>query len=73
MRDVGAAIERTANARGFEVFKELTGHGIGRRMHEAPTVFNWPAPQANQRLTPGTGFHDRADAGLGKREPEARS
>jgi len=56
LRDVGAAIERTANARGFEVFKELTGHGIGRRMHEPPTVFNWPAPQANQRLTPGLVF-----------------
>jgi methionyl aminopeptidase len=56
LRDIGEAIERTANARGFEVFKELTGHGIGREMHEPPTVFNWPAPQANQRLTPGLVF-----------------
>jgi methionyl aminopeptidase len=25
-------------------------------MHEPPTVLNWPAPQANQRLTPGLVF-----------------
>lgn len=56
LRDVGAAIERTANARGYQVFKELTGHGIGREMHEPPTVFNWPAPEAKQRLTPGLVF-----------------
>jgi methionyl aminopeptidase len=56
LRDVGAAVERTANAHGFAVFKELTGHGIGRAMHERPTVFNWPAPQASQRLTPGLVF-----------------
>lgn len=56
LRDVGAAVERVANARGFSVFRELTGHGIGREMHEPPTVFNWPAPQAHQRLTPGLVF-----------------
>ena len=56
LRDVGAAIERTAKARGFRIFRELTGHGIGRAMHETPTVFNWPAPQATQRLTPGLVF-----------------
>jgi methionyl aminopeptidase len=56
LRDVGAEIERVANARGFSVFRELTGHGIGREMHEPPDVFNWPAPQAHQRLAPGMVF-----------------
>ncbi|HEV7175391.1 MAG TPA: type I methionyl aminopeptidase [Solirubrobacteraceae bacterium] len=51
--EVGAAIERATRARGFHVFRELTGHGIGREMHEEPTVFNWPAPQAKGRLTDG--------------------
>jgi methionyl aminopeptidase len=41
LHDVGAAIERVAEARGFKVFKELTGHGIGREMHEEPTVYNF--------------------------------
>jgi methionyl aminopeptidase len=55
LRDVGAAIERTTNARGFHVARELVGHGIGRRMHEPPTVFNWPSPDpaADLQLTPG--------------------
>ncbi len=56
LRDVGAAVERIAEARGFRVIRELTGHGIGRGMHEPPTVFNWAAPAATQRLTAGLVF-----------------
>jgi methionyl aminopeptidase len=56
LRDVGAAVEHTAEARGFRVFHDLTGHGIGRAMHEPPTVFNWPAPNAGQPLTEGLVF-----------------
>jgi methionyl aminopeptidase len=53
LRDVGAAIEREVRRHGFEVFRELTGHGIGRSMHEEPTVYNWAAPDATGRLAPG--------------------
>jgi methionyl aminopeptidase len=53
LADVGAEIERTTEEHGFHVFRELTGHGIGRAMHENPTVFNWAAPQATRVLEPG--------------------
>lgn len=53
LRDVGAAVERAARTRGYRVFRELTGHGIGRAMHEPPTVFSWPAPEADVALSPG--------------------
>jgi methionyl aminopeptidase len=53
LAQVGAAVEHAARVRGFRVFRELTGHGIGRAMHESPTVFNWPAPEATQVLEPG--------------------
>ncbi len=56
LRDVGAAVEGVAEARGYTIIRELTGHGIGRGMHEEPTVFNWPAPHATRRLTPGMVF-----------------
>jgi methionyl aminopeptidase len=56
LRDVGAAVESSARRNGFHVFRELTGHGIGTRMHEEPTVFNWPAPSAGQVLTDGLVF-----------------
>jgi methionyl aminopeptidase len=56
LRDVGAAVERAARSRGFRVFRELTGHGIGRAMHEDPTVANWGDPNATRVLTPGLVF-----------------
>jgi methionyl aminopeptidase len=56
LRDVGAAIEGAARARGYQIFRELTGHGIGLAMHEAPTVYNWAAADATTRLSAGLVF-----------------
>jgi methionyl aminopeptidase len=56
LRDVGAAVQRAAVAAGVQVIPELTGHGIGRRMHEEPTVFNWAAPGSHRVLEPGLVF-----------------
>lgn len=56
LREVGAAIEREVRRHGFNVLRELTGHGIGHAMHEKPTVFNWAEPHATTRLTPGLVF-----------------
>ncbi len=39
--DIGFAIERTARPFGYGVVREYTGHGIGRAMHEAPSVLNY--------------------------------
>ena len=35
--DIGHFIETEAKRRGFRVIKNLTGHGIGRSLHEAPS------------------------------------
>jgi methionyl aminopeptidase len=35
--DIGHLIETEAKKRGFKVIKNLTGHGIGRSLHEAPS------------------------------------
>jgi methionyl aminopeptidase len=37
---IGATVERTVTGRGHSVCAELNGHGIGRRIHEEPTVPN---------------------------------
>jgi methionyl aminopeptidase len=37
---IGAAVERSVRARGLSVCDGLMGHGIGRRVHEAPDVPN---------------------------------
>ncbi|MBP3944228.1 type I methionyl aminopeptidase [Sphingobacteriaceae bacterium WQ 2009] len=34
--DIGGIIEQEAKKRGFKVIKNLTGHGIGRGLHEEP-------------------------------------
>jgi len=53
LREVGAVVERVVEARGFSVLRDLTGHGIGRRLHEPPTVPSWDAPWARRPLTKG--------------------
>lgn len=35
--DIGGFIEREAKKRGFQVVRNLCGHGIGRKLHEMPT------------------------------------
>lgn len=39
--DVSAAIQTHVEAKGFNVVREYTGHGIGRQMHEDPQVPNY--------------------------------
>jgi methionyl aminopeptidase len=53
LRDVGQTVEKIAEARGFSVLRDLTGHGIGRALHEPPTVYNYAERSANQRLHEG--------------------
>jgi methionyl aminopeptidase len=51
--DVAAAIQRHAEARGFDVVREYVGHGIGREMHEPPQVPNYGEPGTGRRLRKG--------------------
>ncbi len=39
--DVAKATDRYASKLGYSVAHEYTGHGVGRKMHEAPQVPNW--------------------------------
>jgi methionyl aminopeptidase len=39
--DIGAAVQEHAESRGFHVIRTFVGHGIGRRMHEEPQVYNY--------------------------------
>jgi methionyl aminopeptidase len=51
--DVSAAIQQYAEAKGYAVVREYTGHGIGREMHEDPQIPNCTEPPYG--LQPGTG------------------
>ena len=39
--DIGAAVQEHAESKGFHVIRNFVGHGIGRRMHEEPQVYNY--------------------------------
>lgn len=51
--DVGSTIQRYCEERGFSVVREFTGHGVGRQMHEDPSVPNFGTPGRGVRLLPG--------------------
>ena len=53
LREVGAAVETAARRAGAVVIRELEGHGIGRRLHEPPSVPNWNDPTADLVLREG--------------------
>ncbi|WP_028897590.1 type I methionyl aminopeptidase [Prevotella sp. HUN102] len=39
--DIGSIIQDTCQAEGYGIVRELTGHGIGREMHEDPQIPNY--------------------------------
>jgi len=51
--DIGAAIEDYVLPLGFELVREYTGHGIGRRLHEPPQVPNYRQGGRGIVLKPG--------------------
>jgi methionyl aminopeptidase len=53
LKDVGAAVAAVAREEGVVVLRQLSGHGIGRKLHEPPDVPNWPDPGATLVLQHG--------------------
>ncbi len=51
--DIGSAVQRYAEACGYSVVREFTGHGVGASMHEDPQVPNFGTPHRGVRLEPG--------------------
>ena len=54
LMDIAGAIEDSAKAAGFSIVEEYVGHGVGRNLHEAPSVFNFRTRKLpNIKLHPG--------------------
>lgn len=51
--DIGSAIQRTVEAAGFSVVRDLTGHGVGYAVHEAPRVPCFGSPGTGDTLVEG--------------------
>ena len=48
--DVGFAVERVVTPAGFGLVRDYAGHGIGRKLHEAPQVPNFGKPGSGVTL-----------------------
>ncbi|HVQ35659.1 MAG TPA: type I methionyl aminopeptidase [Candidatus Bathyarchaeia archaeon] len=53
LNEIGRAVSYSARRDGFNVVRELSGHGIGRTIHEPPAVPNVYERTARQRLNRG--------------------
>jgi len=57
LAEVGAAIEQYiqehAPAGGYGILRDYVGHGIGRKMHESPSIFNYAVPDRGPEVRPG--------------------
>lgn len=52
--DLAGAIEDHVKSNGFSIVEDFTGHGVGRNLHEEPSVFNFRTHQLpNVKLRPG--------------------
>ena len=51
--DIGSAVQRYVEARGYSVVRDFVGHGVGAELHEDPSVPNYGTPGRGVRLLPG--------------------
>lgn len=51
--DIGYAIQSHCEKEGFGVVRDLVGHGIGKEMHEDPSIPNYGKPGRGERLRSG--------------------
>ena len=51
--DIGHAIQKFVEAKGYTVVRELVGHGLGKKLHESPEVPNYGKRGSGTLLKPG--------------------
>lgn len=65
--DIGAAIQKHAEAQRFSVVREYCGHGIGKVFHEEPQVLHYGSPGTGMELQAGMTFTIEPMINTGKR------
>jgi len=54
--DIGNTIQRYVESQGFNVVRELCGHGIGRELHEDPKILNYGKRRTGEEIKEGMVF-----------------
>lgn len=66
--DIGHAVQQHAEKFGYGIVRDYTGHGIGRRMHEAPQIPNYGRPGTREKIRAGYCFAIEPMLNLGTHE-----
>lgn len=51
--EIGRAMENTVRGCGFKIIRDLPGHGVGRKLHEPPSVPGFYTSRAKELLCEG--------------------
>lgn len=54
--DIGNTIQRYVESQGFNVIKDLCGHGIGKKIHEEPQILNYGKRRTGSEIKEGMVF-----------------
>lgn len=65
--DIGFAVQKYVQRRGYTVVRELTGHGLGRDLHEDPSVPNYGKRGRGAKIQEGMVLAIEPMINLGKR------
>lgn len=66
--DISSAIQKHAEKFGYGIVRDYTGHGIGRKMHEAPQIANYGREGTKERIRAGYCFAIEPMLNLGTHE-----
>jgi methionyl aminopeptidase len=66
--DISSAVQEKAESGGYSVVRELVGHGIGKKMHEAPEVPNYGKKGTGPKMEKGLVICIEPMINLGKKE-----
>ncbi len=54
--DIGNTIQRYVESQGFNIVRDLCGHGIGRELHEEPRILNYGKRRQGPEIKEGMTF-----------------
>ena len=66
--DIGHAVQKYSEERGYSVVREMVGHGIGQNLHEAPEVPNYGRKGNGTKLKAGMVIAIEPMINLGRRQ-----
>jgi methionine aminopeptidase len=52
-RDIGRVVDTEVRRYGFSVMRQMFGHGVGRDIHETPSIPSYYEPRCRDHLTDG--------------------